>query len=353
MRLADQIAQCRTSLGALDVASGARTRLSGAGDFADEIALCPARYVLSDDLARLCTALAYSRGARAMACADLLHVPLQRVWVEWCSAACDDELGHYGFHRRAGEAARCGRRGALLRASADGRRGWIRTFWALAEAPSDLLASSMEAYFDLDTAADDEPEAPGLQDWPAARVHDCAGGEPDVLNRCFRFRFERSWAEYYRRASLSVAQQAAVTQHALATIAIDVPVLLAFFLLLATRTGLPQRPQCMERLNRSRLRAGKRPLLDHIEIRSPLSSGYQMKSEQASFSGRRRPRLHHVRGHLVRRGSEVFWRVPHLRGNARSGTVRCRTVTWSFDRPAAARVPGATTRQLATRGASG
>jgi hypothetical protein len=41
-----------------------------------------------------------------------------------------------------------------------------------------------------------------------------------------------------------------------------------------------------------------------------------------------------VRGHLVRRGSELFWRVPHLRGNVRAGIVRSRTVTWTIDRPA-------------------
>jgi hypothetical protein len=33
----------------------------------------------------------------------------------------------------------------------------------------------------------------------------------------------------------------------------------------------------------------------------------------------------------VRRGSQLFWRVPHLRGSARSGVVRTRTVIWTFD----------------------
>jgi hypothetical protein len=32
----------------------------------------------------------------------------------------------------------------------------------------------------------------------------------------------------------------------------------------------------------------------------------------------------------VRRGAELFWRVPHLRGDARLGAVRTRTVTWTF-----------------------
>jgi hypothetical protein len=34
----------------------------------------------------------------------------------------------------------------------------------------------------------------------------------------------------------------------------------------------------------------------------------------------------------VRRGTQIFWRVPHLRGSARSGVVRTRTVTWTFEK---------------------
>jgi hypothetical protein len=40
--------------------------------------------------------------------------------------------------------------------------------------------------------------------------------------------------------------------------------------------------------------------------------------------------LHHVRGHIARRGDKVFWRLPHLRGSARLGVVRSRTVQLSF-----------------------
>ena len=46
---------------------------------------------------------------------------------------------------------------------------------------------------------------------------------------------------------------------------------------------------------------------------------------------RRASRLHHVRGHLVRRGGKIFWRVPHIRGSARSGVIRQRTVAWIID----------------------
>src|SRR5271156_1635970 len=97
MRLVDLVAQCRTPFVVESAADGVVTQLNGAAEFAAEITKCPTRYVLSDDLTRLCTALAYSKGARTLACADLLRVPAESVWVEWCEAAWQKELGVYGF----------------------------------------------------------------------------------------------------------------------------------------------------------------------------------------------------------------------------------------------------------------
>jgi hypothetical protein len=333
MRLADRIAQCRTPFVVQSAANHTSTRLNGAADFAKDLAQCPTRYVLSDDLTRLCTALAYSKGARNLACADLLRVPAERVWVEWCESAWLAELQLYGFQPAAKQPGCAGRRGVWVQSSRNGRRGWMRTFWSTGETDFDLLASSMEAYFDLDTAEGEEPDPPDSRDRPPLCVSDTANRSTEILGRCFRFRYERTWADYYRHAMLTAERQQAVARHALGTIAVDIPMLLAFFLLLATRTGLPRRTPALDRLNRSRIRAGKAPLLDHIEVRSPVL----LESYSAGSGGptmvRRAPRLHHVRGHLVRRGSEVFWRVPHLRGNARSGVIRTRTVTWTIDRP--------------------
>ena len=123
----------------------------------------------------------------------------------------------------------------------------------------------------------------------------------------------------------------ALWRHAAGTIAMDIPMLLAFLLLLATRSGLPQRVQTFERLNRRRLRSGRAPLLEHIEVYAPVLPEYRDCWRGEPQGPRMSPRLHHVRGHLVRRGSQIFWRVPHLRGTARSGSVRTRTVTWTFD----------------------
>jgi len=330
MKLADQIAQFHTPF--LVRSEGIREliHLNNAADCAAAVASAPIRFVLSDDLTQLCTALAYSKGARTLTCADLVRVPAESVWVEWCCAAWENELKLYGFAAPHPGGASGGRRGAMFRASRDGRRGSLRTFWTGA-ADGDVLASSVEAYFDLDTPEGEEPEPPAGEAPSAHRVVDEQSGS-DILSRCFRFRYERSWSRYYRCAALEPGAIDLLWRHSLGTIAIDIPVVLAFFLLLATRSGLPQLPQSFERLNRSRTKLGKAPLLDHIEVRAPLLPEYRSAKSDEPDGSRRRPRLHHVRGHLVRRGSQLFWRVPHLRGSVRQGSVRSRTVTWTFER---------------------
>jgi hypothetical protein len=209
----------------------------------------------------------------------------------------------------------------------------IRTFWANGNADLDVYAGSMEAYFDFDTPEGEAPAAPDASDRPTIRVSDHGVGEADILRRCFRFRYEHTWAEYYANAGLRPEQRAAIARHALGTIAIEIPVMLTFFLLLATRPGLPRRPLVLERLNRARSKSGKAPLLAHMEVFAPLIPEYPPAGGIGQSLSRRPRRLHHVRGHLVRRGSQLFWRVPHLRGSCRAGVVRTRTVTWTVDGP--------------------
>jgi hypothetical protein len=330
MRLADRVVQCRTPFIVQNTKDGSVTPLKGATDFSKDIAGCATRYVLTDELTRLCTALAYSKGASTLACADLLHVPAERVWIEWTEAPWLNELTRYGFKSPL-DSACAGRRGVYIQSSPQGRCGLLKTFWASDESELNVLSSSMEAYFDFDTREGEDPEVFDRQQRSSICVADTAAGDSDILRRCFRFRFERTWQDYYDRAQLTPAQVTALSHHALGTIAIDIPVLLAFFLLLATRPGLPRRPLMLERLNKVRAKSGKAALLEQIEVFAPLLPEYKSASGGGSAASRRLRRLHHVRGHLVRRGSKLFWRVPHLRGSARAGSVRTRTVTWLFD----------------------
>jgi hypothetical protein len=331
MRLADRIAQCRTPFLVENTNDGAVTQLGGATAFSREIAECATRYVLSDELTRLCTALAYSKGASTLSCADLLHVPNERVWVEWADAPWLNELALYGFKGPA-DSARSGRGGVFIQSTPQGRHGLLRTFWAGdGESETTVLASSMEAYFDFDTQEGEEPEVFDRQERSSICVSDDALGDANILRRCFRFRYERSWQDYYAKAQLTSDQAAAVARHSLGTIAIGVPVVLAFLLLLVTRPGLPRRPLMLERLNRARAKSGKAALLEQMEVFAPLLPEYKAACGSGSGTSPRSRRLHHVRGHLVRRGSTLFWRVPHLRGSARAGVIRTRTVTWHVD----------------------
>src|SRR5579863_2361482 len=227
MRLADRIAQCRIPFIVENTRDRSTSHLNGAAEFARDVAGCAMRYVLSDELTRLCTALAYSKGASTLACADLLHVPAERVWVEWTEAPWRAELARYGF-KNCADSARLGRRGVFIQSTPQGRRGLLRTFWTQEESQLNVLSSSMEAYFDFDTREGEDPEAFGRQQPSSICVSDYAAGDADILRRCFRFRFERSWQEYYEGGRLTSIQTAAVSQHALGTIAVDIPVLLAF-----------------------------------------------------------------------------------------------------------------------------
>jgi hypothetical protein len=307
--------------------TGVRRHLTGAATFSKDVDGCAIRYVLSDELTKLCTALAYSKGASTLACADLLHVPAERVWIEWCEDPWVAELARYGFKT---EPSASGRRGVLIYASSTGRCGLVRTFWTVGAGEASVFAGSMEAYFDFDASDGEEPAAPDASNSTVLCVSDDEMGKADILRRCFRFRFERTWADYYNRAALSARQAEAVAHQALGAIAPQIPVVLAFLLLLGVRPGLPRRVSDLKRLNLSRRKEGKAALLDHIEVLAPLIPEYRHEVSSGRGSGRRAPRLHHVRGHLVRRGSQLIWRVPHLRGSARAGVVRTRTVEWTL-----------------------
>jgi hypothetical protein len=205
----------------------------------------------------------------------------------------------------------------------------------LGDSDFDVHASAAQARFHLDAAR----SAPPLDESGVLRVIAAAIDPGGILSRGFHFEFEDSWAMYYRAAVPAVSRQRDILNQSIGIIALAIPVLLAFFLLLMTRDGLPQRATQLQRLNRARISRGRIPLADHIEVSAPLLPSYrEVQLERASAAGsRRHPRLHHVRGHLVRRNDRLIWRVPHLRGKTDAGIVKSRTVEWRFDQGAAQR----------------
>jgi hypothetical protein len=322
MRLLDLIAQGQTE----SIQIGAGRTLPGAECFREALRTCPIRYVLADELARCATQLAFSEGDRLTSCLDLIHVPARTLWIEWTDSVRRGQLAAISPHAAQGSEAQ--RAGALLRATADGRAGEIRTFWSTDTQLA--YVSPLIIRFDLDGVSEQTSGADPVIGSGWATV--TATGEPGLEQflQHLQFHFDREWAAYYREGCETHEMRDAVLRSNLATCAFDPPMLFAFLLMLSAQNALPQRAIAVDKLNRARLRSGKAPMLEHIEVSAPLYSSSTASAPGMRGFERRGPRLHHVCGHIVRRGSAVFWRVPHLRGSARLGQVRTRTVELSF-----------------------
>jgi hypothetical protein len=329
MRLLDLIAQgCSIPLRSED-----GRVLPTAGQFKKDVCECPLRYVLSDELVRCATQLAYAGGDQLSVCLDLVRVPTHSVWVEWAEAPRRQALTEIpALEVQSRDGAQ--RAGALVKAARDCRSGHIRTFWSMRDNLAYL--SPIVTDFNLD----DAPPAhrpDGSTAWRGDVVlkmeHDAA---IDELLAHLRFHFDDEWAAYYlaRCQSADIKQQ--VVRASLAGVAFDAPMLMAFFLLLGATKALPRHIVGHERLNRARQQAGRAPLLEHIEIAAPLQAARVTGPAAGGGSPRSHARLHHVRGHIVRRGATVYWRSPHLRGSARLGSVRSRTVALSLAGPRSA-----------------
>jgi hypothetical protein len=333
MRLLDLISQYRKPFVIAPRAPDAQlVVMNGPSDFADRIARCPLRFVIADNLTRASAELAFADGDRLAGCLDLLGIPAPLLWVEWSDAIhqqviCQCDIVAQGDSNSQGRQV-----GVLLQAEPGGRSAMARTFWNVPAAESEVLMSPLETYISLDERFEPSVNAEKMLLGEYASVHCGDPGVADLLERV-RFRFDEKWSRYYRDSGLDAESRERVVRKSLAGVAHDIPLLLAFFLLLnakgATRPVAVQRDQ----LNRKRSAKKRPPLLDHIEVHAslPAQSAGSYEDDDGS-NARRPPRLHHVRGHVVRRDNRVFWRTPHLRGSARQGIVRSRTVCLSFSR---------------------
>lgn len=326
MRLVDHVAHCADPF-VVGAASGETWRLAGPSDYAQQVTRCPLRYVLSDDLLRACIELAYSEGAGLSACLDLIHIPAEHVWIEWDAAAHREALKDLLPVCAHAHNVDSRLHGVLISADAVGRTGKFRTFWLSATDPAEPMMAAVETFVDLNGDLPISlPEA--LLEGGSVAVRDPHSSQIDSLLRCASFRLDETWQRYYRAAATTTEEREEVTQRSLATVAFDTPMLIALFLLIGLGSEVVQLPVSRERLNAKRLRLGRRPLLSHIEVSCPVL-GHERRRDihETPATIRTAPRLHHVRGHIVRREDSVFWRRAHWRGHLRLGSVQSRTVT--------------------------
>jgi hypothetical protein len=331
MRLLDRVARCHTPLVLVRDDSPAPIEVSGPSRYASRVAACPLRFVLEDDLTLESSQLAFADGARLAGCLDLLRLPAQQLWVEW-----NDEVHQRVIYQRQFcaryDAAAAGRRvGVLLQASADGYSAIARTFWAAAagEGSEEVMMSPLETHIDLREQHQSAVEVEGVLSGGFASLRDSSDSAMTSLLGHVRFKFDSDWAAYYKATASHPDVQRQAVHGSLAAVARDIPMLLGFFLLLSAKDATRCIPVSRAVINRRRLARGFTPLLDHIEVRASLNA-VQSDSSGPGIAERQSPRLHHVRGHLVRREDRVFWRSPHLRGSGLRGMVRSRTVCLSF-----------------------
>lgn len=324
MRLLDLIAQGHSQPIFADDGRG----LPSSHRFAAAMQRCPLRYVLSDELTRCATQLAFAEGDRVSACLDLIRVPAQSLWVEWADVPRREALRALSSLGLKAEKPEIRHAGALLSVTSNGRSGHIRTFWSTIDEQAYL--SPLVTEFDLDRPP--PPSSPIDSQLWRGETRLKIDGEPalEELLEHLRFHFDDDWAAYYHERCQTQELRAQVLKSNLSGCAFDAPMLMAFFLLLGARDLLPRQTIRHERLNRTRQRSGKAPLLEHVEVSAPLDRTPSEALPPAGESVRVSPRLHHVRGHIVRRGTSVFWRSPHIRGSARLGQVRSRTVILTF-----------------------
>jgi hypothetical protein len=335
MRLLDLVAQSREPFVILPSTRGAEPMtVSGPSDFAHTIAQCPLRFVIADDLTRASAELAFAEGDRLASCLDLLRIPSPLMWVEWSDEVHKEVSYECRVVAQRDPNARGRRVGVLLRASPGGRSAVARTFWSVEAADGQCQAqmSPLETYIDLDSRFEPAVDPGAMLQGHYVSV--TYGGDPgvaDLLERV-RFQFDDKWLSYYGAAAHDADERQGVARASLAAVAHDMPLLLAFFLLLNAKGATRRMPVARGILNRKRVARDRAPLLDHIEVHASLPEFSTSPVDGAPDGSRRAPRLHHVRGHLVRRDDRVFWRTSHLRGSALHGVVQSRTVYLSFGR---------------------
>jgi len=255
------------------------------------------------------------------------------MWIEW-----NDEAHKRVIHETRAvaefDAAATGRKvGVLLRASANGLTAVGRTFWA-DQASNECAAvtlSPLETHIDLrgefaNAADTHDVLAGGFLE----ATHGGNSATASLLDHV-KFRFDESWASYYRDAAGDADFKRRLITDSINSIGWDAPFIIAFLLLLSAKDATRSLTVSRAAINRKRLAHGRKPLLDHVEVNASLDA-VATPERPNDLGGRLSPRLHHVRGHLVRREHRVFWRVPHLRGSAARGAVRSRTVCLAFAR---------------------
>ena len=323
MRLLDMVAQSTRPMIVEMPADGRIWRLPGADTLADDVRRCPLRYVLHDKVTEMCTQLAFEGDTILGSAMALLRVPAPRLWLEFRGAARNKVFTDLDRADTDPNAYPQQRIGLLVTSDESGRKGTVSVCWD-SEGSNEPALAPFVIEFDFD---DDSFSSRGRASANGMCIGVGIGDHPDlgVLFDRVRFNLRPEWHNYYRSCADSEHGFRPLLKAALKPLLEDVPFLATFCLLLISNSALRSQPCDRSVINRSRERKGRSPLLDHVELTMSLGEG-EGTAHQADVH-RSAPRLHFVRGHLVRRRDTIYWRTSHMRGKPNIGSISTRTVS--------------------------
>jgi hypothetical protein len=252
------------------------------------------RYVLDQPASNACGELLRNGEGLFEADNPLFRMPADSFWVELFE---EHAPGYHGPNRRLGY---------LVQSEPDGRSGVILPFHETNEGLR--RQSPCTILFDLDNKMSARP---GMHPLRHAEMQHLR----DLLDHCLLCPDATGMKELRNRSektSSVLAELAQGTWYAL-------PLLVAFTALLNSPQVVEMRNSDLLRLNRERVKRGRAPLLDHVEVRLCLGGAAVVGNQGGPL--RTAPRLHVVRGHVVRRNGKTFWRQAHLRGDSQKAII--------------------------------
>ena len=287
MRLIDQVAQARMPYDVVG-AHGA-CPVPGVAGRSAEVGAVPLRYILQPSIAARCRDLLFTDRGMLVPDNMLLRAPAPSLWIEW-----DEEV----------------KVGLLVEADETGRRGRIELFWE--QDGGDPVLAQAALAFDLDR----------ILPLPAAgsSVFSLCAGEHPLADH-LRFHIAWDWMRHLYADGEAAGREA--VSAICASVLHDAEMLFAVSALLLHRHEIALIPRSFDRLNRHRLSRRKPALLDHVEVALEIDRPAAMPAVPGGSA--RASRLHLVRGHMVHREDQAFWRRSHLRGHP-SQALLSRTV---------------------------
>jgi hypothetical protein len=247
-----------------------------------------------------------------------IRIPYPKLWVEWDDAArqklrekFDEPLSYAELRPMPG------RVGFLLEADPSGRRGHATWLWTTPQSGTTDIASvgAIEPFFDLDRRFALPPaRVEGLLKGNLAREWLDNPVQLEALFDIWRTAEHRpsQWGKHY----LALFDQLQEALSYADVVGEYMMIWAALLLLTASRPVVDLVSIDLGRLNRRRVKQGKRPLLDYTQVSLHLDSPETQYNPvlRGPLYGRKSPRVHLVSSYLARRGDKHWVVQPYWRG---------------------------------------